>query len=90
LLQQFGRNPSASSSAPSWPSGHHLAGTRSGHLLDDLKIFKACDPHYAIQLLTTYPRFWLLEPSPLRTTGAEALYSDLGHCGKGNIRISWI
>ena len=26
----------------------------------------------------------------LCTTGAEALYSDLGHCGKENIRISWI
>jgi KUP system potassium uptake protein len=26
----------------------------------------------------------------LCTTGAEALYSDMGHCGRKNIRISWI
>ena len=61
------------------------------HLLDDLYIFKALSPYYAIELLTTYPKgFWLLGAVFLCTTGAEALYSDLGHCGKANIRISWI
>ena len=35
-------------------------------------------------------RFWLLGAVFLCTTGAEALYSDLGHCGRGNIRISWM
>ena len=61
------------------------------HLLDDIGIFKAFSPHYAIELLTQYPKgFWLLGAVFLCTTGAEALYSDLGHCGKGNIRISWI
>jgi KUP system potassium uptake protein len=61
------------------------------HLLDDLGIFKALSPHYAIQLLTTYPKgFWILGAVFLCTTGAEALYSDLGHCGRNNIRISWI
>ena len=60
------------------------------HLSDDLSIFKAFSPHYAIQLLTQYPKgFWLLGAVFLCTTGAEALYSDLGHCGKGNIRYSW-
>jgi K+ transporter len=34
--------------------------------------------------------FWLLGAIFLCTTGAEALYSDLGHVGKENIRISWI
>jgi KUP system potassium uptake protein len=34
--------------------------------------------------------FVLLGAVFLCTTGAEALYSDLGHCGRGNIRISWI
>jgi KUP system potassium uptake protein len=54
-------------------------------------ILKALSPHYAIELLTKYPKgFWLLGSVFLCTTGAEALYSDLGHCGKGNIRISWI
>ncbi|NCI47296.1 KUP/HAK/KT family potassium transporter [Sediminibacterium soli] len=68
-----------------------LAVMGATHLLDDIHIFKALSPHYAIELLTTYPKgFWLLGAVFLCTTGAEALYSDLGHCGKGNIRISWI
>jgi KUP system potassium uptake protein len=68
-----------------------LAVLGSVHLVDDIGIFKALNPYYAIDLLTTYPKgFWLLGAVFLCTTGAEALYSDLGHCGKGNIRISWI
>ncbi|QKG55523.1 KUP/HAK/KT family potassium transporter [Hymenobacter sp. BRD128] len=53
-------------------------------------ILRAINPYYAYQLLVHYPSgFWLLGSVFLCTTGAEALYSDLGHCGKGNIRISW-
>jgi KUP system potassium uptake protein len=53
-------------------------------------ILRAVNPYYAYQLLVNYPGgFWLLGSVFLCTTGAEALYSDLGHCGKGNIRISW-
>lgn len=54
-------------------------------------IVRALNPYYAIQLLTRYPHgFWLLGAVFLCTTGAEALYSDLGHCGKWNIRYTWI
>jgi KUP system potassium uptake protein len=54
-------------------------------------ILKAVNPFYAFDLLTQYHEgFWLLGAVFLCTTGAEALYSDLGHCGRGNIRISWI
>lgn len=61
------------------------------HVFDDLTIFRAISPHYAIEFLRTYPNgFWLLGAVFLCTTGAEALYSDLGHCGRSNIRISWI
>ncbi len=61
------------------------------HIGDDFSVFKALNPYYAFKLLTTYPNgFWILGAVFLCTTGAEALYSDLGHCGKGNIRISWI
>jgi KUP system potassium uptake protein len=68
-----------------------LAVLGSVHLLDYLHVFKAFNPYYAISLLTTYPHgFWLLGAVFLCTTGAEALYSDLGHCGKGNIRASWV
>ncbi len=53
-------------------------------------ILKALSPHYAYDLLTNYPKgFWLLGAVFLCTTGAEALYSDLGHCGIKNIRITW-
>jgi len=61
------------------------------HLFDGLYIFKALNPYYGIKLLTVYPNgFWILGAVFLCTTGAEALYSDLGHCGRGNIRVSWI
>jgi KUP system potassium uptake protein len=54
-------------------------------------VFEAINPFYAYQLLTVYPEgFWLLGAVFLCTTGAEALYSDLGHCGRNNIRVSWI
>ncbi len=55
------------------------------------EIFAAFNPYYGIKFLATYPSaFWLLGAVFLCTTGAEALYSDLGHCGRPNIRISWI
>jgi KUP system potassium uptake protein len=54
-------------------------------------IFRALNPMYAYELLTVYPNgFWLLGAVFLCTTGAEALYSDMGHCGKQNIQVSWI
>lgn len=54
-------------------------------------VIKALSPHYAYELLVRYPHgFWLLGAVFLCTTGAEALYSDLGHCGKKNIRITWV
>jgi KUP system potassium uptake protein len=57
----------------------------------DLSVFKALNPYYAYQLLAEYPNgFWLLGAVFLCTTGAEALYSDLGHAGRSNIRISWV
>jgi len=68
-----------------------IAVMGSSHLIDDLYIFKALSPYYAIELLTTYHKgFWILGAVFLCTTGAEALYSDLGHCGRSNVRISWI
>jgi len=54
-------------------------------------VLQALNPLWAIKLLTVYPKgFWLLGAVFLCTTGAEALYSDLGHCGRKNIRVSWI
>lgn len=54
-------------------------------------ILQALHPKYAYNLLVTYPNgFWILGAVFLCTTGAEALYSDLGHCGRKNIRLTWI
>jgi len=55
------------------------------------EVLKAVNPYYGYLLLAKYPQgFWLLGAVFLCTTGAEALYSDLGHCGIKNIRITWI
>lgn len=53
-------------------------------------VLRAFNPYYAYNLLAHYPHgFWLLGAVFLCTTGAEALYSDLGHCGRKNIRTTW-
>lgn len=60
-------------------------------LAQDVSVLKALNPWYGIRLLVDYPGgFWLLGAVFLCTTGAEALYSDMGHCGRENIRRSWI
>ncbi len=59
-------------------------------LINFPSVIKALNPYYGYELLTKYPQgFWLLGGVFLATTGAEALYSDLGHCGRKNIRVTW-
>ena len=54
-------------------------------------ILKAFNPYYAAMLLAKSPQWFLILGAVfLCTTGAEALYSDLGHCGRKNITISWV
>lgn len=61
------------------------------YVVQDLSILKALNPYYAMHLIVTNPiALVILGGVFLCTTGAEALYSDLGHCGKENIRISWV
>src|SRR5690606_25283366 len=60
-------------------------------IFDHPNVFKAINPYYAYHLLTIHPEgFFVLGAVFLCTTGAEALYSDMGHCGRKNIRVSWI
>lgn len=60
------------------------------NLQQNPEVLKAINPYYAYNLIVNVKGgFWVLGAVFLCTTGAEALYSDLGHCGKGNIRISW-
>lgn len=55
------------------------------------EVLRALNPYYAYQMLVNEPKgFWLLGSIFLCTTGAEALYSDMGHCGRNNIRFTWI
>lgn len=92
FMQQFGTASIGRLFGPImfiWFTMLGLLGVMNLHF--DYSVFKAINPVYAIELLTKYPGgFWLLGAVFLCTTGAEALYSDLGHCGRPNIRMSWI
>lgn len=92
FMQQFGTASIGRMFGPImfiWFTMLGLLGVMNLHF--DYSVFKAINPVYAIELLTKYPGgFWLLGAVFLCTTGAEALYSDLGHCGRPNIRMSWI
>src|SRR5688572_27969866 len=68
-----------------------LSTLGAAHFFEFPSVFKAFNPYYGIKLLINYPNgFYILGGVLLCTTGAEAVYSDLGHCGKWNIRYSWI
>ena len=92
IFQRFGTKIVGASFGPFmflWFSMLGVLGV--GQILHHPGIFAALNPIYGIELLTLHPRgFWLLGAVFLCTTGAEALYSDLGHCGISNIRVSWI
>ena len=92
FFQQFGTNVIGSSFGPImfiWFLMLAILGL--SQVMHYPFILNAINPVYAYDLLAKYPRgFWLLGSVFLCTTGAEALYSDLGHCGKKNIQFSWI
>ena len=92
FFQQFGTNLIGSSFGPIMFIWFLMLSVLGIHYITIYPaILKAFNPVYAYDLLSKYPRgFWLLGSVFLCTTGAEALYSDLGHCGRKNIRISWI
>lgn len=91
-IQQFGTNFVGKFFGPVmlvWFSMLTVLGVVS--ITGNPSVLKAFNPYYAYQLLVKYPQgFWLLGAVFLATTGAEALYSDLGHCGKSNIRAAWV
>lgn len=67
-----------------------IAVLGANQLARDPGVLRALNPVYAYELIVKYPQgFWLLGAVFLCTTGAEALYSDLGYCGKYNIRAGW-
>ena len=92
FIQQFGTNFIGKSFGPMMVIWFGmLAVLGFVQLTNYPAILNALNPVYAFNFLTQYPTgFILLGAVFLSTTGAEALYSDLGHCGIKNIRISWI
>jgi KUP system potassium uptake protein len=92
LVQQFGTSAIGKSFGPMMMIWFVMLAVLGFTQLIQLPVvLKSFNPYYAINLLYHYPHgFLLLGAVFLCTTGAEALYSDLGHCGIGNIRISWI
>lgn len=92
LVQQFGTSAIGTSFGPIMMIWFVMLALLGFVQLVQLPVvLKAFNPWYAIHLLYHYPHgFLLLGAVFLCTTGAEALYSDLGHCGIGNIRISWL
>lgn len=92
IIQQFGTSLVGKTFGPVmfiWFS--MLAVLGLSYILPFPEILKAINPYYAYYILSTNPNaFFILGGVFLCTTGAEALYSDLGHCGRSNIRTSWI
>lgn len=92
LVQRFGTNIVGKMLGPImfiWFSMLAILG--SFEIVNHPEVLKSINPYYAYNFLVQYPGgFWILGAVFLCTTGAEALYSDLGHCGRRNIRISWI
>lgn len=92
FIQQFGTSLVGRAFGPImfiWFSMMGILGV--SYIIQMPSVFKALNPYYGIHLLLTDPyAFIILGAVFLCTTGAEALYSDLGHCGRKNIRVSWI
>lgn len=91
LIQKFGTRLIGRSFGPImflWFSMLGILGTTQ--ILQNPVILNALNPSYAWHFLTHYEHgFILLGAVFLCTTGADALYSDLGHCGRDNIRVTW-
>lgn len=92
IFQRFGTSAIGKSFGPIMFLWFLMLGVLGiGQIIHFPHIFKSLNPVYAIELLVQHPKgFWLLGAVFLCTTGAEALYSDLGHCGRKNIQVSWI
>ncbi|MGA9211432.1 KUP/HAK/KT family potassium transporter [Kaistella sp.] len=91
-VQQFGTNSIGKFFGPVMVVWFLILGILGlSHLVDDISVLKSFNPYYAYKLIVHSPSaIVILGAVFLCTTGAEALYSDLGHCGAKNIRISWI
>lgn len=92
FMQQFGTNFIGVAFGPMMVIWFLMLGTLGfSQIILHPDVLRALSPVFAVRFLSEYPGgFILLGAVFLCTTGAEALYSDLGHCGRKNIRVSWI
>lgn len=94
MIQRFGTSFIGKAFGPimlGWFTFLALAGI--SQIPADFSVLKAFNPYYAVKLLCSPANklgIFILGSIFLATTGAEALYSDLGHVGKKNIRVSWV
>ena len=91
-FQQFGTDKIGKSFGPImliWFSMLFILGITS--IGENWQILRAANPIYGYNLLTAHPGAWVIVGAVfLSVTGAEAMYADLGHVGKTNIRITWV
>ncbi|WP_345951152.1 MULTISPECIES: KUP/HAK/KT family potassium transporter [unclassified Mucilaginibacter] len=92
FIQQFGTSLVGKAFGPMMFIWFTMIGVLGvNYIVEMPSVVKALNPYYAYHILTTDPAaFAILGGVFLCTTGAEALYSDLGHCGRKNIRASWV
>lgn len=92
IIQQFGTSLVGRAFGPvMWLWFTMIAILGLNYIVELPEILKAINPWYAYHILSTNPEAFLIIGAVfLCTTGAEALYSDLGHCGRANIRVSWV
>ncbi len=91
LFQQFGTGTVGTAFGPVMTLWFLAIGTLGMiQVIKNPSVMSALNPWYAWNLIVNQPGgFWIMGAVFLCTTGAEALYSDLGHCGKENIRLGW-
>jgi KUP system potassium uptake protein len=92
IIQQFGTSLVGKAFGPIMFIWFTMMGVLGiAFIIQEPSIIKALNPYYGFKLLITNPNALIILGAVfLCTTGAEALYSDLGHCGRKNIQISWI
>ncbi|CAN5326484.1 KUP/HAK/KT family potassium transporter [soil metagenome] len=92
IIQQFGTSLVGKAFGPMMFIWFTMMGVLGfAFIIQAPYVLKALNPYYAVVLLTTNPNALIIIGAVfLCTTGAEALYSDLGHCGRRNIQMSWI
>ena len=68
-----------------------LAGLGLNQIIQNPDILWALNPYYAVMFFVTdgFIAFLAMGAVVLAVTGSEALYSDMGHFGRGPMRLSW-